>query len=115
MQSRSAVYAINLKQCNVSTVVLQEFTPDKIGFLSALPPLISRLAAKDLDTLTTLLEEKARPWNPNQNEVAWEPYFELLTVIKDRGTKAKPKSALKQPGSSGKKLPASATRPQRRK
>ena len=75
--------------------------------MSALQPLIPRLAAKELEALAIHLDTTAAPFKPDTGLISWEPYFELTGAVKDRGTKAKPRSALKRL--------ASATRPKAQK
>lgn len=78
---------------------VQEFDPDRLSFLTALIPLVPRMAAKDLESTDAFLDESSAPHSPNPGHVLWEPYFDLSAAIKDKGAKARPKSALKQPRS----------------
>lgn len=66
-------------------------------FLEALQPLAPRTAARDSEALTAALEAAAAPHHPQQDQLQWDCYFDLLTALRERKGKARgtPRSALK--------------------
>ena len=75
--------------------------PETVRFLAAVQPLAARVAAKDCGALVSQLEAAAQGQRPDRNQPPWEPYFDLLTSLRERRDRL-PRSALKKTGAAAK-------------
>ena len=75
--------------------------PETVAFLAAVQPLAARVAAKDCGALVMQLEGVAQGHAPDRNQPPWEPYFDLLTSLRERRDRL-PRSALKRTGAAAK-------------